>query len=476
MQGKGPQRIIGAKLKPLIATWAPVKEALNVTGFQAIAFVEQMCERLEVLLYKEDEITGLWMPCGNQSRVMLQKLGCSDYAQSVANDEVPTEPGKWGSYLCVTDADFQAIVDAANETSRDGGEPAIESGREEAESAEAIATLAEARRRDEHASIDKDAERRVLEIKCEMLRAEYAEMLAEHAWRIQELACEAPRVLARMICEAALGIPSEKNFLCLTDKDREVFMRLYPDLPSQILADLTNKENRPQGVERPPLPCVHGFVKLRDWIEHYTSFREIPGWKFTSAENTRIMHTFFDYHESSFGNDVGNATQLVYNGVPLYEHNESTGQYIAIPFTHEDYVYLAKKGEHCDYGPTASFPYWAKKYYVYREHLDQHRIFFSGVEIGDKPEKVATLRDSFRRHIGFDAASKAVSARAHRTKMMGILERVLEHFYGKDFDPNRVPKQEVVVPWIRAEFTGTSVADAKAIDAVTRPDAARNKR
>ena len=400
MQTRRVKRVIGAKLKPLIATWEPVKEALNVTTFQAIAFVEQTCERLGVELYNEDEMTGLWVLCGEQSGEMIYKLGCSDYAHSVANDEVPTDPGKWESSLRVTPADFQAILGVANAIASDGEASTIKLSRERAASADAIAVLAEARRQDGHARVDKDADRRATEIEYEMLKAKHEELLAEGLGRIQELAGKVPHVFARLICEAALGVPNENNIFRPAEKDREAVMRLYPDLPAAILADLARREKRANGVES-QLPCVDGFVKLCDWIERYAHFHSVPGWKFTSGEDSHIMHAFFNYHEDSFGHEIGNAAQLVYNGIPLYEYDPLSRQYVVVPFTHEDYIYLSKKGEHCDYGPRSSFPYWAKKYFIRQQHLDAHKIFFAGIEVGDSVQKVEILRTAFRHHIGF---------------------------------------------------------------------------
>jgi hypothetical protein len=347
---------------------------------------------------------------------------------------------------------------------------------------ETLTKLADERRLAEHSRIDEEAGRHLTEVKYEMLKAAHEKLMAEHSERIQQLTWKVPGVLDRLICEAALGIPSELNFFRLTDEERSAVTRMFPDLPALILADLARQEDRQNGKEPPPVPDTNGFVRLTDWIARHVHFHKIPGWRFTSAEDSRIIYAFFDHHEDAFGLEIGNATQLVYNGIPLYEYDESAGQYLPIAFSHEDYIYLSKKGEHCDQGPTASFPYWAKKYYVKREHLDAHRIFFSGAEVGDGEQKIAPLRTALRHHIGFGGhtgASASSERRAHRTRMMDLVDRVIDHFYGPDskFDPalRNWPKQEEVVPWLQTTIPGTSEAEAKAVDAVTRPDAARNK-
>jgi hypothetical protein len=91
----------------------------------------------------------------------------------------------------------------------------------------------------------------------------------------------------------------------------------------------------------------------------------------------------------------------VYHGVPLYELLP-TGSMASSPISvmHEDHVYLSMNGRHFDWRDESDYPYWAKKYFVKRDHLRVYYVFFGNDSATPDASTVATRRDAFRQKIG----------------------------------------------------------------------------
>lgn len=63
----------------------------------------------------------------------------------------------------------------------------------------------------------------------------------------------------------------------------------------------------------------------------------------------------------------------------------------------------------------------------------------------------------------------------HTTRLLGILDLVIERYYGDGYEPNdkdTITKQIVIVEWLQEKYS-LSKREAEAIDIITRPEIAR---
>tara|TARA_R110002073_G_scaffold300930_1_gene468297 strand:- start:533 stop:1024 length:492 start_codon:yes stop_codon:yes gene_type:complete len=155
--------------------------------------------------------------------------------------------------------------------------------------------------------------------------------------------------------------------------------------------------------------------------------------------------------------------------------------------TDSDFIYIFMSGYYQNFKNIGCYPDWARRYYFSNKIFDTHRQFFDGFDGDDT--SLQLRRAAFRKSIG----EKDVSIKAHEenislpnetflngvhgTKLMKIQKKVLNCFYGDQFDVNdrdTWTNQNVVVDWLTTEFK-LSKREAEAIDMVTRPDLARGK-
>ncbi len=181
----------------------------------------------------------------------------------------------------------------------------------------------------------------------------------------------------RLMCEALLGIKHDGDTNpFLTDDDKSgTDGRIWGDLARAALARLDLEPTRGASVA----PDETGeFIALKDWIARRFHPRRVHSNEFTERQLAELQaSSYFQKIEEDFGFTVGWVCEKVYHGIPLYER-DPTGSYVPIPFNHEDYIYLSKKGQHLDWRPESSYPYWAKRYFLKREHLVVYDIFYGG--------------------------------------------------------------------------------------------------
>lgn len=279
---------------------------------------------------------------------------------------------------------------------------------------------------------------------------------------------------AQCACEAVLGILYEENRnpLLVMGKDSllasdHYLVRRYSDLARAILAKHDHKYLPDLNVE---------YIPLKDWISTQMPQQYPYAGHYTRPENDRILSTFFLKCEEDFGYAILRACTLVYQGMPLYEIADGAQTFTQVSFEHHDYIYLAQKGKRSDTHETGEFPDWAEKYFIKREHLAAHKIFFSG----ERPEQKETdiLRIAYRQYIGISSAPQErlpANNREHKTKLLDIVDQVISRYYGDNFnlaDRDSWPKQVDVIGWLRSKY-GLSERLALAVDLVTRPDNSR---
>jgi hypothetical protein len=306
-------------------------------------------------------------------------------------------------------------------------------------------------------------------------RAQLAEELQKGLEMFHQFIDEKPDLFAQIVCEAALGIARTDipNPFIKRDKDDvivrdSVIQNHYLDLAGALLSKLDPSYSPRTDSE---------FICLKEWIATQVNRPHPYSGHYTRPELERMTHTFFRKCEEDFGYAILNACILVYHGIPLYVHQAENDTFSPIPFDDDDYIYLSQKGRRSDTHETGMFPDWAVKYYIKREHLDAHEIFFSGSQ--ERAEQVDILRAALRRHIGFDRQPlhPSTEQRQHKTRLLDLIDKVIARYYGTSFDlANRDtwPSQESIVSWLRQEH-GLTNREAESVDIVCRSDRIRGK-
>lgn len=287
-----------------------------------------------------------------------------------------------------------------------------------------------------------------------------------------------PEEFMQLVCEAALGISREgvDNLFARTGDGRATSdlgqTVTRPEMAKAILAKL--KKIPPYTDEK--------YISLKQFIEKNWSVRPYffsPS--FTSTDRYALIVEFYRNFEDDFDFAVRSVSETLSQGVPLYSQNELTQVFEAVPYDDEEYIYIRKKTDFGYSERTHYFPNWANRYYVQQDHLKAHRVFFSGFE-GDQDE-AAILKNAFLRHIGFEnyglleASTKRGPSRRHKTKLLSLVDNVIERYYGANFDPmikDTWPPQETIKSWLKSEF-GLSDREATSVDIIARPDNIRGK-
>jgi hypothetical protein len=301
---------------------------------------------------------------------------------------------------------------------------------------------------------------------------------------IAEIADHRFDVFATWACEAALGIESENgplNPLLERDEDGKVVPAArYCSQIARILLAKLKGESQPDG------PIFEGYLSILEWMKsRITEPKRVYSFSLDRARSRArvdfVVNDFFDEQEELFGDVARWALELVYQGVPLYATDAKGSALHLVPYSHEDYVYLSKKGEHFDSAPMYRLPFWTSTCYFSGAHLDAHAIFFSGDLSDHSKEAIAVLRAAFRKYIGIEVESHAGESASRINKehssLLALVPKVLDRYYGAEYvktNPDTWTTQTVVVKWLMDSFA-ISEREASAIDIVTRPDQQRRK-
>jgi hypothetical protein len=243
------------------------------------------------------------------------------------------------------------------------------------------------------------------------------------------------------------------------------------------------------------IPSDDELIPLTRFITHNTHLprvEELPDWLFVDPDIEQICWWYFFQCQTVFDEALDRACRCVQQGIPLYERAEQD-TFTQVPLDDPDCIYLSKKAEYLETGGMATerpgmFPKWAERYFVKWGHLQERERFFGSWKQYHSDDAMKVLRGALRRSIGISDAdhldpSAESTQRKFNTSLYGLAERILTGrcpgFLELKSDEEQWPKQELVVRWLQKPDTfGLSEAEAKAIDAVTRPDAlrARGKR
>lgn len=351
---------------------------------------------------------------------------------------------------------------------------------------------------------------------------EIAELFAEDYNLIQQLNGWG---LCEMMSEAVIEIPELRGrvppFSGLTEgQTKNPILRIlaaeycipsaslyYQDLAEIFLGQLRFQRQRMerQNVEEKegtitfldgsPMPSDSDFIPLTRFVKHNTQLpgvERLPEWLFVDADIEQICWWYFFQCQPVFDEALDRACRCVQQGMPLYERSEND-TYVQVPLDDPDYTYLSKKAEYFETGGMATerpgmFPKWAERYFIKWGHLLERERFFGWWKQYHSDEATKVLRGALRRSIGISDAVQPGpptegNQRKFNTSLYALAEQILtgrcQGFLELKSVEEQWPKQELVVRWLqRPDTFGLSEAEAKAIDAVTRPDAlrARGKR
>ena len=185
-----------------------------------------------------------------------------------------------------------------------------------------------------------------------------------------------------------------------------------------------------------------------------------------------------------FSNEITKICTIVYQGLPLFKKSEND-EYLQVNDTDPNFIYIFMNGYYKDIKEIGCYPKWFLGFYFKESQLETHKQFFDGFEGDD--ESLRVRRIAFRKSINedevfnnkqdSDKTTTADKLNHHHTRLLKIQEKVIEHFYGNQFDiddPDTWTNQKVIVNWLITNFK-LSAREAQSIDIVTRPDQARRK-
>lgn len=328
------------------------------------------------------------------------------------------------------------------------------------------------------------------------------ERVSELLELIRQKETDEPRSIQKLICHAVLEPDSEDaNVIVLfqrhaerlrSRKDqhqeaKERHLRLYGDRARLFLDHFSFKERKPNEQDLAP----GEYLSLRTWMiesgylgsgmhpfqlgRHFERPRSL-----LTAQPPDLIGDFFRASEGDFQSAQLMACELIYGGIPIYRRaDEDSNRYDQVSYQDEDYIYLSKMGQ---FGvpDTYSLPYWATEFFVRRDHLAAHKVFFS--QAGSlTPEEVRTLRNALRAHIGCQVPTESCEAEKIGGSLLQIALRLArrevdELFRGtasKDW-----PKKDAVIKWLMSNVPElrSSKKRAEAVDVIAAPDGARPTR
>lgn len=299
---------------------------------------------------------------------------------------------------------------------------------------------------------------------------------------LQKLLEDSPEILTRCFYEAILQIGDlsvnpfsakfgfETNAFC-----NEVAQEIWGDIPKIRI-------NQLNGVKK---DSENEFISLTDLIKE--NFPFYSNQIYMASYNSQNFSRFIDYIHTTdcyhLRDEITKICTAVYQGLPLFK--KTNDDYLQVADTDPDFVYIFMNGYYENLKTISRYPKWILGFHFKNSQLEIHKHFFDGFNGSDEALKVR--RTAFRKAIGEEDvfSSKPEPNKdtltdivdSHSTKLLKIQKKVLDRFYGTQFDiTNRDTwtNQSVIVDWLITEFN-LSKREAEAIDLVTRPDAARGK-
>jgi hypothetical protein len=265
-------------------------------------------------------------------------------------------------------------------------------------------------------------------------RKELAATESEYFVMLKTLLKEKPQAGAKLFFEALLkkgdlsNNPMSPLFKAVNGDDSDVDKRLWGDVAEIALSQINGEKKERQE-----------YVPLTQLIEEsfYYSDHTLQVEAERAQDRSDFKHRVLRRLEYEFGSATLTACTLVNQGIPIFERSE-LGEFLQTSSENKDVAYIFMKGHYYDLTPSGNHQEWAKNYYFKNEHLLIHRKFFDGFEGDD--EVLRLRRDAFRAHIGLinrpEATEDAFLRGRHQTKLMKVLQKLLDRYYGdRDVSP-----------------------------------------
>jgi hypothetical protein len=330
------------------SVWRDAATALDVRLGQAARFVGQCIEQRSLIVYQDDDTTGLSFPASDGGAEAIRRI--------------------------LADCDKDGWDDAAVRR------VTLRLTLEDAATVLAVAEALRAGPREAHRPIRRG-------------NPELDELARRYIVQIQEFARTQPSKFAELICEGVLcdGV-SEKNSVALSPTDEHLVSvaRTYRYLARLILSAMR--------AEAPALPDS-GFVSIRQWVESECMLVRdyLRWWDYDSEHVQDVWTEFFREPVDSLSQAVAMSTHLISQGVPVYESLD--GRFTLLPDDCPLACYLRGRGEEFDVVERRQVPPWGDSLYFDVQHLRWHRVFFANEDVAS-PQDIRRQAVAFRKHLG----------------------------------------------------------------------------
>jgi len=208
------------------------------------------------------------------------------------------------------------------------------------------------------------------------LKRELQELREQGMVQIKAFANEQPKEFIKMMCEAALGI--EDGYENPFKRSSEHFnggagrYLAYVSGLAKIVLDKVMK------VE--PVVSKDGYTTFLSVIADYFHFSPYlrADEVVKSYDLMAIQHDFFAEYADPLASAIDTACHFVFEGLPLYRKLDEEQVFQRLAFDDPLFMYVYKKGEYFESGPTTNVPDWVGGLYFKDSDWEVHQAFFSG--------------------------------------------------------------------------------------------------
>jgi hypothetical protein len=313
---------------------------------------------------------------------------------------------------------------------------------------------------------------------------ELEQQKVEMRQRLKDFISKDQKSFIELMCEATIDMHREDgNPFCIRKDTPGVSQSWYEVIErgNAYLSDMAQLVlSKVRGIE--PIINDDGFIPLLDIVADNFSASEFVDSDEISRECDflSIQHTLFNKYADNLASAMDSACRYVFEGVPIYRKIGEGRGYEIVGFDEPLYLYIYKKGEYFESGPTLHVPDWLKGLYVKDSDVETHNAFFSG-EMGLEDAERDMRRRALRNEIGISRpignAKEGPAHQTHKTTLLDATRVVIDRYYGSQFnesDLSTITSQKVVVDWLMETYK-LSRREAEAVDIVTRPDSARRR-
>ncbi|MFC4308106.1 hypothetical protein ACFPN2_03340 [Steroidobacter flavus] len=296
--------------------------------------------------------------------------------------------------------------------------------------------------------------------------------------RLRRLARSNVELFAIWVCKSALGMADAQDANPLLQQSKgisEPSALEYTELAWAILEKLT-------AMVRPGARRFDGYMSILYWFgKEWTPPEEIDRACFDRergrSRKEGVVGEFLRSQMLVLESYIQSLLEVVYHGMPLYRKSRDGARLEWVSYADEDYIYLSKRGQYCDYIHIDSVPCWVTSYWFRPEHLDAYRQLFGDDYRDLSVDDVLVRREAFRRHIGAPTGNVVSVVNTSGSSLLNFLPQIMQRFYGEGYsatNPDTWTKQVAVTGWVRRALKA-SRREADSLDILTRPDQARRK-